>query len=64
MVDQAVTYGQGQYSFRIQGDLHHNDGGILPPPGQPAIFAQLYIMILSHNFDFENNAIPISTQSL
>jgi len=21
-------------------------------------------MILSHNFDFENNAIPISTQSL
>jgi len=41
--DEAVTYGQGQYSFRIQGDLHHNAGGILPPPGQPAIFAQLYI---------------------
>jgi len=32
-VDEAVHMDKGQYSFHIQGDLHHNAGGILPPPG-------------------------------
>jgi Helitron helicase-like domain at N-terminus len=42
-VDHAVTHASGPYSFRIQGDLHHLSGALLPPPGEPAVFAQLYI---------------------
>jgi hypothetical protein len=42
-VDHAVTRASGPYSFRIQGDLHHLSGALMPPPGQPAVFAQLYI---------------------
>ena len=42
-VDDAVTHASGPYSFRIHGDLHHLSGALMPPPGQPAVFAQLYI---------------------
>ena len=42
-VDEKVTRATGPYSFRIQGDLHHLSGALLPRPGKPAVFAQLYI---------------------
>jgi hypothetical protein len=42
-VDDSVTHASGPYSFRIHGDLHHLSGALMPPPGRPAVFAQLYI---------------------
>jgi hypothetical protein len=42
-VDKEVTWASGPYSFQIQGDLHHLSGSLLPPQGEPAVFAQLYI---------------------
>jgi hypothetical protein len=42
-VDHTVTHATGPYSFCIQGDLHHLSGALMPPPGQHAVFAQLYI---------------------
>jgi hypothetical protein len=42
-VDHTVTHATGAYSFRIQGDLHHRSGALLPSPGQPTVFAQVYI---------------------
>jgi hypothetical protein len=42
-VDHKVTRSSGPYSFRIQGDLHHLSGALMPPPGRPAVFAQIYI---------------------
>jgi hypothetical protein len=42
-VDHTVTCSSGPYSFRIHGDLHHLSGALMPAPGEPAVFAQLYI---------------------
>jgi hypothetical protein len=42
-VDHRVTHSSGPYSFRIQGDLHHLSGALLPSAGAPPAYAQLYI---------------------
>jgi hypothetical protein len=42
-VDHAVTCASDPCSFCIPGDLHHLSGALMPDPGQPAVFAQLYI---------------------
>jgi hypothetical protein len=33
-VDESVTGGPGQYSFRIQGELYHKIGSLCPAEGQ------------------------------
>jgi hypothetical protein len=42
-MDHTVTHATGAYSFCIQGDLHHRSGALLSSPGQPTVFAQIYI---------------------
>ena len=42
-VDEAVTRAAGSYSFRIQGDLHHLSGSLIPAPERSTCYAQLYI---------------------
>jgi hypothetical protein len=38
-IDHKVTGTSGPYAFRIQGDLHHLSGALMPPDGRPAVFA-------------------------
>ena len=43
------VYGpQGVYTFRIQGQLCHRMGSLLPPPGKDPVFSQIYI------YDFDS----------
>ncbi|KZP22144.1 hypothetical protein FIBSPDRAFT_1018870, partial [Athelia psychrophila] len=41
--DHAVNAGTGPYVFRIQGQLCHRAGALLPQPGHVPSYAQLYI---------------------
>jgi len=42
-IDRSVTGTAGVYSFRINGELHHLGGALLPSPGETPRYAQLYI---------------------
>ena len=42
-VDHAITNAPGPYCFRINGDLHHLSGSLLPENGQNESYAQIYI---------------------
>ena len=41
--DLSVYGPQGIYTFRIQGQLCHHMGSLLPPPGKDPAFSQIYI---------------------
>ena len=41
-VDQSVQDGHGPYVFKIQGQLFHHVGALLPQPGRNPVYAQLY----------------------
>ena len=41
--DLSVYGPQGIYTFRIQGQLCHRIGSLLPPPGKEPAFSQIYI---------------------
>ena len=41
--DTSVNNGRGPYCFRIQGENNHVLGDLLPKPGEPPKFGQLYI---------------------
>ncbi|PPQ72835.1 hypothetical protein CVT24_012881 [Panaeolus cyanescens] len=40
--DHTINAGRGQPVFRIQGELHHHTGSLLPPQGRAPVYAQLY----------------------
>jgi hypothetical protein len=42
-VDHAITNAPGPYCFRINGDLHHLSGSLLPENGVNESYAQIYI---------------------
>jgi hypothetical protein len=42
-VDESINDGEGPYIFRLHGALSHKSGSLLPPEGEPPVFAQLYI---------------------
>jgi hypothetical protein len=42
-IDHAITNAPGPYCFRINGDLHHLQGTLLPQPGESEKYAQIYI---------------------
>ena len=41
-IDQSLARG-GVYTYRLQGELHHRMGSLLPSEGQTPKFAQMYI---------------------
>lgn len=41
--DHSVNVGRGPYCYRLHGQNYHIMGDLLPKPGQPPAFAQLYI---------------------
>ena len=38
-IDHSVTYGSGPYCFKINGELHHSTGSLLPQEGATPQFA-------------------------
>lgn len=43
-IDHSInSRGGGPYSFVLSGQNHHLIGSLLPPPGNPPVYAQLYI---------------------
>ena len=42
-IDQAITNAPGPYCFRINGELHHLSGALLPENGGNESYAQIYI---------------------
>jgi hypothetical protein len=42
-IDEKTNRGRGPPTLRIQGQICHRLGSMLPPEGQPPKFAQLYI---------------------
>jgi hypothetical protein len=42
-VDESVNNGGGPYVFKLHGELSHKIGSLLPPDGEPPVYAQLYI---------------------
>jgi Helitron helicase-like domain at N-terminus len=42
-IDESVNNGVGPYVFKMHGKLSHKAGSLLPPEGQPPVYAQLYI---------------------
>src|SRR5882762_2149849 len=42
-IDHSVTSASGPYAFKINGELHHLSGALLPEEGQQPAYAQLYV---------------------
>jgi len=42
-IDHSVTSASGPYAFKINGELHHLSGALLPEEGQQPSYAQLYV---------------------
>jgi len=47
-IDTGINRGPGPYVFKINGQVHHRIGSLLPDEGRPPVYAQLYI------YDTEN----------
>jgi len=43
-INNSVTRQSGPYCFKIQGELHHLTGALLPHSDQTPIYAQIYIL--------------------
>src|SRR5271154_6913990 len=43
-IDQSVAGQSGIYTFKIQGELVHRIGSLLPHPGEVPRFAQIHIL--------------------
>ena len=54
-IDHTVNDGQGPYVYKIHGKLSHNAGSLLPPPGKPPTYAQLYIYDPDQALDYRMN---------
>jgi len=42
-IDRSMNDGRGPLVFKINGQVHHRIGTLLPPDGSPPKFIQLYI---------------------
>jgi len=43
-IDNSVTRQSGPYCFKIQGELHHLTGALLPHDDHPPTYTQIYIL--------------------
>ena len=67
-VDLAITNAPGPYCFRINGELHHLSGSLLPENGENESYAQIYIHDPAVQLDMRNrlnqNLDPIIMSNL
>jgi hypothetical protein len=61
-IDRKINQGEGPYVFRINGQIHHRIGSLLPKPDQVPKFAQLYIFDTKN--EIENRIRALSNEDL
>jgi len=49
-IDNSVTRQSGPYCFKIQGELHHLTGALLPHADQTLIYVQIYILDIVESY--------------
>jgi len=54
-IDNSVTRQSGPYCFKIQGELHHLTGALLPHEDQTPIYAQIYILDTAEQLNIRRN---------
>ena len=52
-IDTGINKEPGPYVFKINGQVHHRIGSLLPDEGKPPVYAQLYILTLKMSFRIE-----------
>ncbi|XP_028944574.2 uncharacterized protein [Malus domestica] len=62
-VDASINKGQGPYVFKINGQVHHLMGSLLPPEGESPKFAQLYIYDTQNEINNRMSCFPHSEES-
>ncbi|XP_050279142.1 uncharacterized protein LOC126720581 [Quercus robur] len=60
-VDNRVNDGRGPYIFRLNGQIHHRIGTLLPNNGEDPQFAQLYFYDTENEVQHRMNAFSSST---
>ena len=67
-IDNSVTKQSGPYCFKIQGELHHLTGALLPHSDQTPMYAQIYILDTAKQFNVRrannNNLDPVVIDNL
>ncbi|XP_070667578.1 uncharacterized protein [Malus domestica] len=63
-VDALINKGQGPYVFKINGQVHHLMGSLLPPEGESPKFAQLCIYDTQNEINNRMSCFPHSEESL
>jgi len=67
-IDNSVTRQSGPYCFKIQGELHHLTGALLPHGDQTPIYAQIYILDTAEQLNVRrannNNLDPVVMDNL
>ena len=62
-IDNSVTRQSGPYCFKIQEELHHLTGALLPYGDQTPIYAQIYILDIAEQLNVRrannNNLDPV-----
>jgi len=67
-IDNSVSRQSGPYCFKIQGELHHLTGALLPYGDQTPIYAQIYILDTAEQLNVRrannNNLDPVVIDNL
>ena len=42
-LDYSVVFGRGSFTFRVHGQTYHHIGSLIPKPGLPPKYLQIYI---------------------
>jgi hypothetical protein len=59
-IDRKINQGEGPYVFRINGQIHHRIGSLLPKPNQVPKFAEPYIFDTKN--EIENRIRALSSE--
>jgi len=54
-IDNSVTRQSGPYCFKIQGELHHLTGALLPHDNSNPTYAQIYILDTAEQLNIGRN---------
>jgi len=67
-IDNSVTRQSGSYCFKIQEELYHLTGALLPHGDQTPIYAQIYILDIAEQLNVRrannNNLDPVVMDNL
>jgi len=67
-IDNSVTRQSDPYCFKIQGELHHLTGALLPHDDQTPMYAQIYILDTAEQLNVRrannNNLDPVVIDNL